>query len=55
MIIPFTLLFGAVGYFFYRSKEEVSLLEGGQLDSQIEEIEEIEEDDLYKELGDLFI
>ena len=52
MIIPFTLLFGAVGYFFYRSKEEVSLLEGDQLDSQIEEIEE---DDLYKELGDLFI
>tara|TARA_B100001769_G_C21990909_1_gene532586 strand:+ start:54 stop:212 length:159 start_codon:yes stop_codon:yes gene_type:complete len=52
MIIPFTLLFGAVGYLFYRSKEEVSLLERDQLESQTEEIEE---DDLYKELGDLFI
>ena len=52
MIIPFTLLFGAVGYLFYKSKDEVSLVERDQLDSSIEQIDE---DDLYKDLGDLFI
>ena len=32
MIIPFTLLFGAIGYLYYKSKDEVSLLEEETLD-----------------------
>ena len=52
MIISFTLFFGAIGYLYYKSKEEVSLIEVDQFDSQREEIEE---DDLYKDLEDLFI
>ena len=32
MIIPFTILFGALGYLYYKSKEEVTLVEGDQLD-----------------------
>ena len=51
MIIPFTLFFGAIGYLFYKSKEEVSLIEGDQLES----LKQIEDDDLYKDLEDLFI
>ena len=52
MIIPFTLLFGAIGYLYYKSKDEVTLVEGDQLDTSPEQIEE---DDLYKDLEDLFI
>ena len=52
MIIPFTLLFGAIGYLYYKSKDEVSLIERDQLDSPKEKIEE---DDLYNDLEDLFI
>ena len=52
MIIPFTILFGAVGYLFYKSKDEITLVEGDQLDTQSKKIEE---DDLYKDLEDLFI
>ena len=52
MIIPFTILFGAIGYLFYKSKDEVSLIERDQLNLQSEQTEE---DDLYKDLEDLFI
>ena len=52
MIIPFTILLGAVGYVFYKSKEEVSLIEDNQLDAPNKKIED---DDLYKDLRDLFI
>ena len=52
MIIPLTLLFGAVGYLYYKSKDEVSLVEGDQLNKSTEQIED---DDLYKNLEDLFI
>ena len=52
MIIPFTILFGAIGYLFYKSKDEVSLVERDQLNLQSEQTEE---DDLYKDLEDLFI
>ena len=52
MILPFMLLFGAVGYFYYRSKDEVSLIEGNQLDRPKEELEE---DDLFNNIEDLFI
>ena len=52
MIIPFTLLFGAIGYFYYKSKDEVSLIEEDKLDSLSDQIDK---DDLYKDLEDLFI
>ena len=52
MIIPFTLLFGAIGYFYYKSKDDVSLVEVEKGDSQRDQIDH---DDLYKDLEDLFI
>ncbi len=52
MIIPFTLLLGAVGYLYYKSKDELSLVECDQLETSNEEKED---DDLYKDLEDLFI
>ena len=52
MIIPLTLLFGAFGYLYYKSKEEVSLVEVKKLDSPSEQVDQ---DDLYKDLEDLFI
>ena len=52
MIIPLTFLFGAVGFLYYKSKEEVSLIERNQLD---QENDQYEDDDLYKDLEDLFI
>ena len=52
MIIPFTLLFGALGYLYYKSKDEVSLVEVEELDSPNSKIDQ---DDLYKDLEDLFI
>ncbi len=45
MILPATLLLGALGYLFYASKKELSL---DHLDLK-------ENDDLYKDLEDLFI
>jgi len=47
MILPTTLLLGALGYLFYTSKKELSL---DHLDAK-----EKENDDLYKALEDLFI
>ena len=52
MIIPVTIMLGAVGYLFYKSKDEVTLIERDQLDSSKEKISD---DDLYKDLEDLFI
>ena len=49
MILPTTFLLGALGYLFYTSKKELSL-------EQLETIEnQKENDDLYKDLEDLFI
>ena len=48
MILPTTLLFGALGYLFYTSKKELSID-----DSQLENSKE--KDDLHKDLEDLFI
>ena len=48
MILPATLLFGALGYLFYNSKKELSLD-----DAPSENLKE--NDDLYKDLEDLFI
>ena len=53
MIIPFTLLFGAIGYLYYKSKDEVSLEELEKLDSPSNN--QLNQDDLYKDLEDLFI
>ena len=52
MIIPFTLLFGAIGYLYYKSKDEISLDNTEKLDSPNDQIDH---DDLYNDLEDLFI
>ena len=49
MILPTTLLLGALGYLFYTSKSELSLDRHDHLENQKEN------DDLYKDLEDLFI
>ena len=49
MILPTTLLLGALGYLFYTSKKELSLDSHDHLENQKEN------DDLYKDLEDLFI
>ena len=48
MILPTTLFLGVLGYLFYNSKKELSL---DQNDSK----ENKKENDLYKDLEDLFI
>jgi cell division protein FtsL len=49
MILPTTLLLGALGYLFYTSKRELSLDHDELIENQKEN------DDLYKDLEDLFI
>ena len=49
MILPTTLLLGALGYLFYTSKKELSLDEYTPLENSKEN------DDSYKDLEDLFI
>ena len=49
MILPTTLLLGALGYIFYTSKKELSLDQNETLENRKEN------DDLYKDLEDLFI
>ncbi len=49
MIVPTTLLLGALGYLFYTSKRELSLEHQDSIENQKEN------DDLYKDLEDLFI
>ena len=49
MILPTTLLLGALGYLFYTSKKELSLEHNDPIENQKEN------DDLYKNLEDLFI
>lgn len=49
MIIPFAFLLGSLAFLFYKSKEEVTLVN----DLSNEKIEE--ENDIYKDLEDLFI
>ena len=49
MILPTTLLLGALGFLFYTSKKELTL-------DNIDPIEnQKENDDLYQDLEDLFI
>ena len=49
MILPTTLLLGLLGYLFYTSKNELSLDHIDLTENQKEN------DDLYKDLEDLFI
>ena len=49
MILPTTILLGAIGYLFYTSKRELSLDHHDDIENQKEN------NDLYKDLEDLFI
>ena len=49
MIVSLTILFGALGYLYYKSKEEVSLVQNESLDSKIQK------EDNDSDLDDLFI
>ena len=49
MILPTTLLLGALGYLFYTSKRELTLDHNDTIENQKEN------EDLYKDLEDLFI
>ena len=49
MILPTTLLLGALGYLFYTSKKELSLDQYNPIEIQKEN------EDLYKDLEELFI
>ena len=49
MILPTTLLLGALGYLFYTSKRELSPEHHDVIENKKEN------DDLYKDLEDLFI
>ena len=49
MILPTTLLLIAIGYLFYSSKKEFSMDHNNTTENQKEN------DDLYKDLEDLFI
>ena len=49
MILPTTLLLGALGYLFYTTKKEISIDLHDTLETQKEN------DELYEDLEDLFI
>ena len=49
MILPTTLLLGALGFLFYSSKKEFSLDNNDLIESQKDNV------DLFKDLDDLFI
>ena len=49
MILPTTLLLGALGYLFYTSKKELSLDHRDLIENQKDN------DDLYKNIEDLFV
>ena len=49
MILPTTLLLGALGFLFYNSKKELSI------DHHNTSENKKDNDDLYKDLEDLFI
>ena len=49
MILPTTVLLGAIGYIFYTSKRDLTLDHHDLIENKKEN------DDLYKDLEDLFI
>ena len=53
MVLPFSILFGLLGYLVYRSKDEVTLIEKETIVSTNEQIRE--NDNIYNDLDDLFI
>ena len=57
MILPTSLLLGALGYLFYTSKKELSLDHHNSVENQKENNELNDElnDELYDDLEDLFI
>ena len=52
MLVLLTFFFSALGYFYFKSRLEATFVEGDQLDMPKEKSED---DDLYKDLEDLFI
>ena len=52
MIIPLTILLGTAGYLYCKSKSKVSFIKEEQINLPNEQTED---DDLYKNLEDLFI
>ena len=54
MILTFIFLFTALGYFIYKSKNELILLEQENIESKHTKVND-DDDDLFKELEDLFI
>ena len=52
MVITFTIFFGVLGYLYYKSKDELTLVEN---DNSDETSDHIEENDPYNDLEDLFI
>ena len=52
MVIPLTFLLGALGYLYYKSKDELTLVEKENSDKTSIQIRD---DELYKDLEDLFI
>ena len=55
MILPTTLLLGALGYLFYNSKKELSIDLHNTTDNHNTTETQKENDDLYKDLEDQFI
>ena len=53
MVLTFTLLFTALGYLVYKSKDEVILIDEEDLNTKNSKIKD--DDDLFDELEDLFI
>ena len=51
MLVPITLVFGAVGFPYFKLKAELSLIQGAKIDTLNEQIED---DDLYQDLEDIF-
>ena len=48
MVLPTTIILGILGYLFYKTKEEVTLADDIKSENN-------EDEDLYKDLEDLFI
>ena len=51
MVISFTIILGAIGYYVYKSKEDVCLIDKKTPYSRIQN----DDDEIYKDLEDLFI
>ena len=52
MILPVTILFFLISYLCYKTKDDITLVDKN---SEVSECNQINDDDLYKDLEDLFI